>query len=45
LDVVERSDRLTILDGVHRLLKAVIIGRDGIVVRVLPWNRLDDIAG
>jgi hypothetical protein len=45
VDVVERTDRLTILDGVHRLLKAVIIGRDRIVVRVLPWNRLDDIAG
>ncbi|WP_432943027.1 hypothetical protein ACQPXM_39095 [Kribbella sp. CA-253562] len=38
LDVVERADRLTILDGVHRLLKAVMIGRDRIAVRVLPWN-------
>jgi hypothetical protein len=45
LDVVERTDRLTILDGVHRLLKAVMIGRDRIAVRVLPWHRVDDIAG
>lgn len=45
LHVVRRWDgRLTILDGVHRLLKAELEGRTTIVVRVLPWEDLEEIA-
>ncbi|WP_134120700.1 ParB N-terminal domain-containing protein [Kribbella kalugense] len=45
LDVLRRSDdRLTVLDGVHRLLHAELEGRTTVDVRILPWNRLDEIA-
>jgi hypothetical protein len=45
LDVVRRpDDRITILDGVHRLLRAELEGRDVLTVRVLPWTELDRIA-
>ncbi|HZX06813.1 ParB N-terminal domain-containing protein [Kribbella sp.] len=45
LDVVHRpDDRITILDGVHRLLRAELEGRRTVDVRVLPWSALDEIA-
>jgi hypothetical protein len=45
LDVVRRTDgRLTILDGVHRLLRAEVEGRAMVTVRVLLWKDLDEIA-
>lgn len=45
LDVVRRPDnRLTILDGIHRLLRAELEGRTTVNVRVLPWSDLDQIA-
>jgi hypothetical protein len=44
LDVVRRPDgRLTILDGVHRLLRAELSGLHVIPVRVLEWERLGEI--
>ena len=45
LDVVRRLDgRITILDGVHRLLRAELEGRVVVAVRVLSWEELDCIA-
>ncbi|MFD7156441.1 hypothetical protein ACFV9C_17665 [Kribbella sp. NPDC059898] len=45
IDVVHRpDDRLTILDGVHRLLRADLEHRDTISARVLPWSAVDEIA-
>ena len=45
LDVVRRPDgRLTILDGVHRLLRAELEGRVIVAVRMLAWEELDGIA-
>ncbi|MGZ0150356.1 hypothetical protein ACXJJ3_25060 [Kribbella sp. WER1] len=45
LDVVRRpDDRITILDGVHRLLRAELDGRRTVPVRILPWAELDRIA-
>ncbi|MFC6158516.1 hypothetical protein [Kribbella jiaozuonensis] len=45
LDVVRRpDDRLTILDGVHRLLHAELEHRTVVAARVLPWTNLDRIA-
>ena len=45
LDVVRRPDgRITILDGIHRLLRAELEGREVIGVRVLEWEDLDAIA-
>ncbi|MFI5729972.1 hypothetical protein ACIA49_07590 [Kribbella sp. NPDC051587] len=44
LDAVRRPDgRLTILDGVHRLLRAELSGLHVITVRVLEWERLGAI--
>ncbi|MEU8226620.1 ParB N-terminal domain-containing protein [Kribbella sp. NPDC048915] len=45
IDVVRRpSGRITILDGVHRLLRASLEGRTTVAVRVLEWSELDRIA-
>ncbi|WP_405062632.1 hypothetical protein OG474_13645 [Kribbella sp. NBC_01505] len=45
IDVVRREDgRITVLDGLHRLLHAELAGRTVIAVRVLDWARLDEIA-
>jgi hypothetical protein len=45
LHVVRRADgRLTILDGIHRLLRAELEGLTTVVVHVLPWEDLDEIA-
>ncbi len=45
LDVVRRPDgRITVLDGVHRLLRAHLDGLESVRVRVLGWEKLDAIA-
>jgi ParB-like nuclease domain len=45
LDVVRREDgRITILDGVHRLLRAHLDGLESVRARVLEWEELDAIA-
>jgi hypothetical protein len=45
LDLVERPNRRpTILDGVHRLLKAHLRGHHVVRARILPWTCLDAIA-
>jgi hypothetical protein len=45
LHVVRRpDDRITILDGVHRLLRAKLEGRVDVAACVLPWSELDRIA-
>lgn len=45
IDVVHRpDDRITILDGVHRLLRAELERHRTIPARVLPWSELDQIA-
>ncbi len=45
IDVVRRKDgRITILDGVHRLLKAYLIEQPLLSARVLNWPQLDAIA-
>ena len=45
LDVVRRPDgRVTILDGIHRLLRADLEGRTVVDVRVLAWELVDRIA-
>ncbi|WP_427887922.1 hypothetical protein ACQHIV_33065 [Kribbella sp. GL6] len=45
IDVVHRPDnRLTILDGIHRLLRATLEGHQTLDARILPWSALDEIA-
>ncbi|TCO48398.1 hypothetical protein EV646_104216 [Kribbella antiqua] len=45
LDAVRRPDgRVTILDGVHRLLRAWMSRQAVVRVRVLEWDELDAIA-
>jgi len=45
LDVVRRTDgRITILDGVRRLLRAHLNGLESVRVRILEWDELDSIA-
>jgi hypothetical protein len=45
LDAVRRPDgRVTILDGVHRLLRAWLGRQVAVRVRVLEWDELDAIA-
>jgi hypothetical protein len=45
LDVVRRPEgHVTILDGVHRLLRAHLEGLGSVRVRVLRWEQLDAIA-
>ncbi|GAA0578550.1 ParB N-terminal domain-containing protein [Kribbella sandramycini] len=45
IDVARRLDgRFTVLDGVHRLLHAELAGRAVVAVRVLPWERVGEIA-
>jgi hypothetical protein len=43
LHVLERPSRLTVLDGTHRLLQALLKGHARVVVKRLPMGRLDDI--
>lgn len=45
IDVVRRPDnRITILDGIHRLLRAELERRTTLTARDLPWSDLDRIA-
>ncbi|HEY1178384.1 MAG TPA: hypothetical protein VGF17_19690 [Phytomonospora sp.] len=44
IHAVERDGRLVVLDGVHRLLKAVVEGRGTIAVKTLRPGDLDRIA-
>ncbi|WP_020577948.1 hypothetical protein [Actinopolymorpha alba] len=44
LHVLDRPERLTLLDGVHRLLKARLLGLETVQVKKVPMDRLDDIA-
>jgi hypothetical protein len=44
LDVTLRAGRWFILDGVHRLLKAAMIGADAVKVRKVPAATLREIA-
>ncbi|MFC9693927.1 hypothetical protein ACFTSF_35615 [Kribbella sp. NPDC056951] len=45
IDAVRREDgRITILDGIHRLLKAELTGQARITTRILAWPHLDAIA-
>jgi hypothetical protein len=44
LHVLQRSQKLTVLDGVHRLLKAHLLGRDTVKVKKVLPGMLDDIA-
>jgi hypothetical protein len=44
LHVLERGRRLTVLDGMHRLLRAQVKGHSEVLVKALPFERLDDIA-
>lgn len=45
IDAVLREDgRITILDGVHRLLKAHLTGQTLVSVRLLEWPHRDRIA-
>ena len=44
IHVLRRDDRLTILDGVHRLLKASLEGTRGIAAKVVTPDQLDRIA-
>jgi len=37
------EDRLVLLDGVHRLLKARLLGLPTVRVRILPADRIDEI--
>jgi hypothetical protein len=44
IHVLRRDDRLTILDGVHRLLKASLEGTSGIAAKIVRPEQLDRIA-
>ncbi|GAB3943467.1 hypothetical protein GCM10029976_066130 [Kribbella albertanoniae] len=45
IDAVRREDgRITILDGIHRLLHAELTDQPVITARLLDWAHLDDIA-
>lgn len=44
LHLLNRHPRPTILDGVHRLHKASLLGHQSVQVKLLPTNRLDEIA-
>jgi hypothetical protein len=44
LHFLERAERLTILDGTHRLLKASLLGQTTLVIKRVPTELLDDIA-
>ena len=45
LHALERPDgRVTVLDGMHRLLKADLLGHATVAVNAIPLDRLDEIA-
>jgi hypothetical protein len=43
IHVLDRPQRLTVLDGMHRLLKAHLLGQDTVLTKKVPTSRLDDI--
>jgi hypothetical protein len=44
LHLLDRTTKPTILDGVHRLHKASLLGHRTVRVKLLATNRLDEIA-
>lgn len=44
IDVMENKGRLTILDGLHRLMKAVILGQTKVNVRIVPRSEIPKFA-
>lgn len=44
LHLLERPGRLTVLDGMHRLLRAHMEGHTRVLAKKVPTGRLDDIA-
>lgn len=44
LHVLDRPTKLTVLDGMHRLLRAHVSGWEAVQVKKLPVARLDEIA-
>jgi hypothetical protein len=44
LHVLQQSNGLTVLDGMHRLLQAHLKGLREVLVKTLPFDRLEDIA-
>ena len=44
LHVLDRPERLTLLDGVHRLLKADLLGHRTVTVKLVPMDMLDRFA-
>jgi hypothetical protein len=44
LHLIARPSRLTVLDGMHRLLKARMEGHRTVLAKKVPAERLDDIA-
>ena len=44
IDVMENKGRLTILDGLHRLMKTVILGQEKIKARIIPRTEIPKIA-
>lgn len=44
IDVMENKGRLTILDGLHRLVKQKIQGKDVVKVRIIPRSEIKNIA-
>ncbi|WP_285472766.1 hypothetical protein [Actinoplanes sp. NBRC 101535] len=44
IHVLQRPTGLTVLDGMHRLLKARLEGHPTVAAKVVPFSRLDDFA-
>lgn len=43
IDIMENKGRWTILDGLHRLMKAVILGQEKVRVRKIPRSEIKNI--
>lgn len=43
IDVMENKGRWTILDGLHRLMKAVMLGQKNVTVRIIPRSEIPKI--
>ena len=44
IDVMENNGRLVILDGLHRLVKQKIQGKDKVLVRIIPRSEIGNLA-
>jgi len=44
IDVMENKGRLVILDGLHRLVKQKIQGKDKVQVRIIPRSEIKNLA-